>query len=273
MSAHAQRVRSRFDNEAENWNAQYHNENHRSIYAHNLLLRQQHTQALVEQAQGRLLELGCGAGNVLLSVSTDKPVKPFGADFSFGMLSQAQQNANHLKKTLPLLNADATKLPLASNSFETIICLGVLEYIPNFSDVISECMRILKPKGQFIVSIPNATSPFIRIDDTLFTIKNAITHTLLPTGIRSWVKQKLLGREEKPYFKHKKQRFSPQTFHAQLVQHGFQITDLRFHTYGFGVLEGFAWNVALSKFITRRMPNHPNLEKMGWTHIMKAVKP
>lgn len=273
MSAHAQRVRSRFDHEAKNWNAQYQNANHHSIYAHNLLLRQQQTQMFVAHVHGRILELGCGAGNVLLNVSSDNPIKSFGADFSFGMLTQAQHNANQLKQNLPLLNADATQLPLASNSFETIICLGVLEYIPNFSDVLSECMRILKPKGQLIVSIPNATSPFIRIDDTVFAIKNAITHTLLPTRLRIWVKQKLFGRKEKPYFKHKKQRFSPKVFHSQLLHHGFQITDQKFHTYGFGIFEGFAWNVRLSKFITRQTLNHPHLEQMGWTHILKAVKP
>ncbi|MBT5830191.1 MAG: methyltransferase domain-containing protein [Candidatus Latescibacteria bacterium] len=272
MSAHAQRVRSRFDHEAENWNAQYQNANPYSIYAHNLLLRQRQTEALVDDTRGRLLELGCGAGNVLLNISAQKSIKPFGADFSLGMLTRAQQNANNLKLKLPLFNADATQLPLASNSFETVICLGVLEYIPNFPDVIAECMRILKPKGQFIVSIPNATSPFIRIDDTLFTLKNAITHTLLPTGIRSWIKRKLLGREDKPYFRHKKQRFSPLKFQQQLSDQGFQIIEQKFHTYGFGFLEGTPWNVNLSEYITRRTPHHPNLEKMGWTHILKAVK-
>ncbi len=273
MSAHAQRVRSRFDNEAENWNAQYQNVDHRSIYAHNLFLRQQQTQILIDNPQGRLLELGCGAGNVLLNVSAHQSVKPFGADFSLGMLTQARQNAHSLKQKLPLFNADASKLPLASNSFDTIICLGVLEYIPNYTDVIAECMRVLKPKGQFIVSIPNATSPFIRIDDTLFAIKNAITHTLLPTTVKSWIKQKLLGREDKPYFRHKKQRFLPMKFRDTLLNQGFQITDQIFHTYGFGLLDGMKWNVNLSQFIARRAPHHPNLEKMGWTHILKAVKP
>jgi ubiquinone/menaquinone biosynthesis C-methylase UbiE len=272
LSAHAQRVHSRFDNEAENWNVRYQNADHRSIYTHNLLVRQQQTQKLTEHAQGKLLDLGCGAGNVLLNASANKTIQPFGADFSMGMLTQAKKNAHQVQQHLPLFNADVTKLPLVSDSFDTIICLGVLEYIPNYTDVISECRRILKSKGQFIVSIPNASSPFIRFDDAVFGIKNMVTHAFLPRSIRSWIKRKILRRADKPYFSHTKQRFLPTKFHQILQNQGFQITDQTFHTYGFGLFEGMSWNVNLSRFISRRTARHPNLEKLGWTHILKAVK-
>ncbi len=272
MNTHTLHVRERFDGEAENWNAQYHPSTSGSIYAHNLLRRQQQTQTLIDNTGGRLLDIGCGAGNVLLSVASTTQFKPFGADFSTNMLFQARQNARHHHRSVPLLATDVCHLPFVSNSFDAILCLGVLEYIPHYTQVLSECARLLKPGGQFIVSVPNGTSPFIRFDDLMFAIKNIITRGFLPPSLRKWIKTRIFNREDKPYFNHQKQRFSPLVFGHQLKQAGFDIRNQCYHTYGFGILEGSIWNVRISKYIENRTTHHPNMEKLGWTYILKAVK-
>lgn len=273
MNAHARNVRTRFDGEAETWNGHYQRPDARSIYTHNLLRRQQCAQTLIGPASGRLLELGCGAGNVLLSAAEHTGLRPFGADFSTGMLARAKRNAQDNHQTLPLLAADARRLPFATDSFDAILCLGVLEYIPDYGRVIEESARILKTGGQFIASVPNGTSPFVRIDDFAFGLKNAVTRGLLPAGLRTFVKTRLLGRPDKPYFNHKKQRFCPAQFARELQNAGFHIQTQCYHTYGFGLLEGKSFNVRLSEYIERRTANNPQLEKLGWTYVFKAVKP
>jgi hypothetical protein len=123
-----------------------------------------------------------------------------------------------------------------------------------------------------IVSLPNAQSPFIRLDDFAFNLKNAITRGLLPPRLRHHIKTQWLGRPDKPYFNHKKQRFHSNHFITQLNEHAFDVQEQHYHTFGFGLLEGRAFNVRLSEFIEAQLPQHPRLEKMGWTHILKAVK-
>ena len=273
MNAHARHVQNRFDGEAETWNGHYQCPDARSIYAHNLLRRQQCAQTLIGPASGRLLELGCGAGNVLLSAAEHTGLRPFGADFSTGMLARAKHNARDKHRTLPLLAADVRHLPFASDSFDAILCLGVLEYIPEYGRVIAESARILKPGGQFIASIPNGTSPFIRIDDFAFGLKNAVTRGLLPAGLRTFVKTRFLGRPDKPYFNHKKQRFCPAHFSRELQKAGFRIHAHCYQPYGFGLLEGNRFNVRLSEYLEQRTENNPQLEKLGWTYLLKAVKP
>ena len=46
------------------------------------------------------------------------------------------------------------KLPFDNNSFELITCFGVLHHIPNFSFVLSEMSRVLKPNGYALIREP-----------------------------------------------------------------------------------------------------------------------
>lgn len=50
--------------------------------------------------------------------------------------------------------ADITALPFADNSFDHIICSEVLEHIPDEAAAAAELIRILKPGGNLIVSVP-----------------------------------------------------------------------------------------------------------------------
>lgn len=50
------------------------------------------------------------------------------------------------------------KLPFATETFEFILCMDVIEHIDNPVFFLSECYRILKHKGQIIITTPNATN-------------------------------------------------------------------------------------------------------------------
>ncbi len=53
-----------------------------------------------------------------------------------------------------LTAADITALPFADNSFDQVICSEVLEHIPDEAAAAAELLRILKPGGNLIVSVP-----------------------------------------------------------------------------------------------------------------------
>lgn len=46
------------------------------------------------------------------------------------------------------------RLDFPDQSFDSILCLEVFEYLENYSNAISEIYRLLKPSGRAIVSIP-----------------------------------------------------------------------------------------------------------------------
>ena len=50
--------------------------------------------------------------------------------------------------------ADAHKMPIDDGQFETVLAVEVIEHLYSPSQFISEVSRILKPKGEFVFTIP-----------------------------------------------------------------------------------------------------------------------
>ena len=56
-----------------------------------------------------------------------------------------------------LLNQDLTSLTFEDNSFSRLISFDVLEHIPDYKKALSECARVLAPKGRMLLSAPFVT--------------------------------------------------------------------------------------------------------------------
>jgi SAM-dependent methyltransferase len=55
----------------------------------------------------------------------------------------------------PHISGDAQALPFPSNSFDVILCLEVLEYVPDLNQALAEFRRVLKDKhGVLLLSLP-----------------------------------------------------------------------------------------------------------------------
>lgn len=54
----------------------------------------------------------------------------------------------------PMVFADAANLPFADTSFDVVVCLEVVEHVPNPARVLQEIRRVLKPGGRAYVSMP-----------------------------------------------------------------------------------------------------------------------
>ena len=96
-----------------------------------------------------VLEVGCGAGNVIEKASRGKL---FGMDISLYILSKAKEKLN---QKIYLLQADAQYLPFKDQVFKQIICSEVLEHLLDPSAGLLEIVRVLKTQGAVIISIPN----------------------------------------------------------------------------------------------------------------------
>ena len=83
---------------------------------------------LVQQVQGRLLEVGMGTGANLPLYAGDQPV--VGIDMQASRLMGAAARANGRPPTPLLAQADAQQLPFTDNQFDTVISTLFSSSIP-----------------------------------------------------------------------------------------------------------------------------------------------
>lgn len=68
------------------------------------------------------------------------------------------QDAHQLYPKAEFVKGTATEIPYADNTVDCILCIEVLEHIPNTEKAIQEMCRVLKPTGQLIIIDKNIHS-------------------------------------------------------------------------------------------------------------------
>jgi ubiquinone/menaquinone biosynthesis C-methylase UbiE len=61
---------------------------------------------------------------------------------------------------LPFCLGSISNLPLKSDSIDFIYCITVIQYIPDAEGVINEFLRVLKPQGKLLITVPAKRSMF-----------------------------------------------------------------------------------------------------------------
>jgi len=81
------------------------------------------------------------------------------ADFSERMVQSCRQRFAG-DAAVEVLCAPADHLPLSDNSVDHVVCLGVFEYLPDYSPALAEIWRVLRPNGLLVLAIPTAISAY-----------------------------------------------------------------------------------------------------------------
>lgn len=103
----------------------------------------------ITSPQQKILDVGCGPGIVLGQVPQGEL---HGVDLSSHLVAMARERLGdraHIKR------ASAEELPFDSNSFDAVFCTEVLEHTLNPDKAVAECVRVLKPGGRLVLSVPN----------------------------------------------------------------------------------------------------------------------
>lgn len=99
-------------------------------------------------ANARVLEVGCGPGQLWLrNADRIPPWQVTLADFSAGMLAEAQQNLAG-QRSFGFEVADAQQLPFEVGSFDALIANHMLYHVPDRGRALAEFRRVLRPSGQ-----------------------------------------------------------------------------------------------------------------------------
>jgi len=95
-----------------------------------------------EKRMGRLLDIGCGAGE-------KKAVIPEGTPYT----GVDHNDCPHDRLGIDVFSS-AYQLPFPEDSYDNILCSGVLEHLEEPEAAIREAYRVLKPGGEALYAVP-----------------------------------------------------------------------------------------------------------------------
>ena len=130
--------------------------------------------ALKNKDLGDIGEICCGRGEALRLLLGQESIKinlGLGVDISMNMLEAAREDLKD--ERLYFAQGDATKLPIAKDSFDNVFMFGGIHHVNDRDSLFSEVFRILKPGGHFYYREP--------LDDfILWRVLRAVIYKLSP---------------------------------------------------------------------------------------------
>ncbi len=121
---------------------------------------------------GRALDIGAaGGGNTRVLVEHGWSASPleYGADGA---------EVAH-ERGLPVMRADAMKLPLGDDSLDLVTAFDVLEHLEQDDDCVREVRRVLKPAGTFLIAVPADPRLWSAHDEAVDHVRRYTRETLL----------------------------------------------------------------------------------------------
>lgn len=161
-----------FDKNVEDYEAKHYGDHIRSF----MTVRQQRVLEFVDalnlNAGAQVLDAGCGPG-YLLKALAERNFQVFGMDGAEGMLRSAAVRVNAINPKYPpsFKQGDIEHLPYEAESFDLICSTGVIEYLKEDRQVLSEMYRVLKPGGYLILPVTNLWSPINYFDFVIEFLK------------------------------------------------------------------------------------------------------
>ncbi|MFH1116300.1 MAG: class I SAM-dependent methyltransferase [Pseudomonadota bacterium] len=208
---------------------------------------------LCEQASGpkalRILDIGCGSGNLAFFCKLPADCRLFGVDLWPNQLRQASaRNAYEVLFQVNLVDG----LPFARESFDVIVCNEVLMYLPKGSEMLTEVYRVLVPEGKLLVYnpinwFPRLHAPVKRLVRKIYQERNTVSLDIQT----SWKGSERPCRISYYSFQSLIEQIRSVNFHIAGVS-GFRIFRNRIRL--MARLEEFAWYRRFILFLTGRYP-------------------
>jgi SAM-dependent methyltransferase len=102
--------------------------------------------AVAEVRPKRLLDVGCGPGDVTQRFADELGAHVCAVDISARMVDLAKARG------LDAQVADAEHLPFAQDDFDCVFAGWVLYHVPGLEQAIAECARVLRPAGRLVAT-------------------------------------------------------------------------------------------------------------------------
>ncbi len=123
--------------------------------------------------RGRYLDVGCGNGFITELVAPGFG-EVFGIDVEEMRLEEFRAHVNG-KPNFKVLLMSAAKLEFPGESFSLITCFEVLEHVADLDATVAEMIRVCRPGGIIVISVPQVWFPFenhgVRIGKRIYNTK------------------------------------------------------------------------------------------------------
>ena len=97
-----------------------------------------------------VVDIGCGTGFLLERIKKQKNAQVFGLDISLSAIKVMKE-----KRGIDGVATPIPPIPLKDDTYDVAICTEVLDHLDNDQGAIKEAIRITKPGGLILVTVPN----------------------------------------------------------------------------------------------------------------------
>lgn len=166
-----------------------------------LRVRRRRVLELFDQPGGNVLDVGCGPG-VMAQEMISRGCRFWGVDPSSRMIEIGRRRFGENEQARFLLG-DAVRLEFADNFFDAVLCMGVMDSVPDGRRAVDEMVRVLRPGGTLILTFANFLNPYAWWKNYAFYPAVAAWHrvrlrlgdtTMKPGRIRSGCRRALYSR-------------------------------------------------------------------------------
>lgn len=105
----------------------------------------------------RMLDVGCGNGDFTRELATGFR-EVCGIDVQETFLEQFRQRVGDDKKYV-ISNMSAAAMTFPDDHFDTIVTIETLEHVSDLSGAAAEMIRVLRPGGELLITVPNRWFP------------------------------------------------------------------------------------------------------------------
>jgi len=118
---------------------------------------------VVRNWQGRILDVGCGAGNFIEKYYDSTQYELFSIDFSANMIRECLSRLCDIDGGMPyLVRSIAQALPFQRDCFDGVLSVNTLHNMPERKDMLqalAEMVRVLRPRGVLMAEFRNIDHP------------------------------------------------------------------------------------------------------------------
>jgi ubiquinone/menaquinone biosynthesis C-methylase UbiE len=262
MTGQKESVKSYFNNTSGEYSSVYAKDVPDSLRAYIFLSRREYVLNMLDLQGGKVLDIGCGPG-VLTENLLKRGCQVWNIDISEAMVEKAGQRMQFVegRDRAHFSVGDIEKLEFPNKFFDAVLCVGVLEYLPDDILALKEIFRVLRPGGSVIFTVPNLASPFVLLEKTVVLIAKFLQKIFPDSSDSLLFRKDIIDRY---YF--------PVRFNTVLKKNGFKIDKTMFHVYRLAFLNYISCRLSLS--FARRLEffSKTPLCWMGVNYIVRAQK-
>ena len=101
----------------------------------------------------KVLDVGCGGGQILFQIASERTdISLTGLDLSHEQIGRAKKRNEKSGNIAEFIQGSALELPFDDNYFDVVYSVGSIKHWPLATKGLKECIRVLKPKGQLLIS-------------------------------------------------------------------------------------------------------------------------